>query len=152
MHAVTLVPSMEVARVMTPSHSPREVRADRLLAVHFPCQTRFGPVQDTNALDGNTGSEPVPKGLASRDPPSLSRFIDHIPYIARHAVESVVDVSELRRQSLGLDRADRRSELTCLLVHKARARFVAPQVGEVNGLWPAPSVTIRRPGHCSSPC
>jgi hypothetical protein len=65
MHPVTLVSPMEIARAMTPSHSLGQVRRDRLLAIHFPRQTRSAPVQGRNALEGNTGSGPVPEGLAS---------------------------------------------------------------------------------------
>jgi hypothetical protein len=63
------------------------VRADRLTAIHFPCQTRSGPTQGRNALGGSTGSEPGPKGLASLDRRSRSRWIGHTPYIAHQPVE-----------------------------------------------------------------
>jgi hypothetical protein len=91
------------------------------------------------------GSEPVPQGFASRDPPSLSRLIGHMPYIARHGVEPLVGVSELRRQSLGLDGTDQQSELTCLLVKKAVRLKALASRGVMYGRWPDASWTVLRP-------
>jgi hypothetical protein len=47
---------------MTPSHSPGDVRPDRLTAIHFRCQTRSGPAQGRNALGGSARS-PVCYGV-----------------------------------------------------------------------------------------
>jgi hypothetical protein len=78
-----------------------QVRPDRSTATHCPCRTRSGPAQVRNALGGNTGSEPVPLGLAGPDRRSRWRSIGHKPYIAHHGVEPLVGVSEARSRSLG---------------------------------------------------
>jgi hypothetical protein len=110
MHAGTPVSSMEIARAMTPSHSLGQVRLDRSTAIHYPCRTRSGPVQGRNALGGNTGSELVPPESAGPDRRSQSRSIGHTPCIAHHDVETSVDVSEPRSQSLGLGGRDPQPE------------------------------------------
>jgi hypothetical protein len=124
---------------------PGKVRPDRLTAIHFRCQTLSGHVQGRNALGGNTGSELVPAGLAGPDRRSRSRWIGHTPYIAHHRVEPLVDVSELRSQSLGTVGTDDQPGPVCIPV-KRLARLPAPARRRVvNGFWPDPCWTFLRP-------
>jgi hypothetical protein len=130
---------------LIPSHSLGEVRPVRLTAIHFRCQTRSGPVQGRNALGGNTGSELVPEGLARQDRRSRSRWIGHRPYIALHGVEPLVDVSELRSQSLGSIGTDQRLEPICWWSERATPRSALGRVA-VDGPWPNPVLDPSRPG------
>jgi hypothetical protein len=83
-------PAHVAVNLTSGSHFVCEVRLDRLTAIHLRCQTRSGPVRDKKPLDGSTGREPGPKGLASLDQRSRSKSIGHKPYIAYLDVEPLL--------------------------------------------------------------